>query len=195
MTEPNNFSPPPPMDRKEAKAQAAAAKAYSKSQRNWFMRHKILSALAAIIVIIIAVSASGSGSTDNNNAADTTSETTTSSSTPKTTTGKKAPSTVKGSGPTATLPIQDGDWRLDSLRLKDDGIGDFGGTARITYTGDDQDGGDNIFTVTVFKGGKDIAVLQGSARTVLPGTTATVQLISQDKFVAGPWQYDFQNDL
>jgi hypothetical protein len=93
------------------------------------------------------------------------------------------------------LPIQNGDWRLDSIRLKDDGLGSFGGAARVTYTGKDRGGGSNIFTLTVFKKGKDIAVLQGSANSVAPGKAVTVQFISSDKFVAGPYTYDFQNDL
>jgi hypothetical protein len=93
------------------------------------------------------------------------------------------------------LPIQNGDWRLDSIRLKDDGLGSFGGAARVTYTGKDSGGGSNIFTLTVFKKGKDIAVLQGSVNSVAPGKAVTVQFISTDKFVAGPYTYDFQNDL
>jgi hypothetical protein len=96
---------------------------------------------------------------------------------------------------TAKLPLQNGDWRLDSVQVKNDGLGDFGGTARITYTGDDGEGGDNIFTLTVFKGTKVAGTLNGSANTVKPGTAVTVQLISTDKFVAGPFKYDFQNDL
>jgi hypothetical protein len=65
----------------------------------------------------------------------------------------------------------------------------------VTYTGNNPEGGTNIFTITVFVGGKDIAVLNGSVNSVKPGRTATVQLISQDKFVAGPYKFDFQNDL
>jgi hypothetical protein len=107
--------------------------------------------------------------------------------------GKSAPASPAAGG--RALPIQNGDWRLDSIRLKDDGLGSFGGTGRVTYTGKDSKGGTNIFTLTVFKKGKDIAVLQGSANSVAPGAAATVQFISTDKFVAGPYTYDFQNDL
>jgi hypothetical protein len=58
MTEPGT----PPLGKKEAKAQAAAAKAYQKSQRNVLARHKILTGLAALIVVIVATSvASSSG--------------------------------------------------------------------------------------------------------------------------------------
>jgi len=55
----------PPMDKKQAKAQAAANKAYEKSNRNWFVRHKILSGLGALILLgVILSAASGGGSTD-----------------------------------------------------------------------------------------------------------------------------------
>ncbi|MFF4361027.1 hypothetical protein [Streptomyces sp. NPDC001604] len=89
-------------------------------------------------------------------------------------------------------PIQSGDWRMDSITVRDDGLGDFTGRARITYTGSSPSGGTNTFTVTVFKGGKDIATLDGSANDVLPGHTTTAELVSTDHFVAGPYTYDFQ---
>ncbi|MGA5193611.1 hypothetical protein [Streptomyces exfoliatus] len=81
---------------------------------------------------------------------------------------------------------------MDSVTVRDNGLGDFGGRARVTYTGDNPDGGGNTFTVTVFKGGKDVASLLGSASEVPPGRTVTVDLISTDKFVRGPYTYDFQ---
>jgi len=37
--------PQQPMSKKEARANAASAKAYSKSQRPWVLRHKFLTAL------------------------------------------------------------------------------------------------------------------------------------------------------
>jgi hypothetical protein len=92
-------------------------------------------------------------------------------------------------------PIESGDWRLDSITLRDNGLGDFGGRARITYTGDNPDGGTNTFTITVFKDGKDIASLIGSARDVPSGRTITADLVSTDNFVAGPYTFDFQKDF
>lgn len=97
--------------------------------------------------------------------------------------------------PSTKFPMQDGDWRLDSLSVKNDGLGDFGGRARITYTGDDADGGSNLFTVTVFKAGKDIGTITGAASDVAPGRAKTVQLISSDKYVSGTLKYTFQNDM
>jgi hypothetical protein len=98
-------------------------------------------------------------------------------------------------GPTAELPISDGDSRVDSIRVKDDGLGDFGGTGRVTYTRDDPEGGTDVFTLAVFVDGKYVAALNGSAHSVEPGRAATVQSISTDKFMRGPYEYDFQTDL
>lgn len=162
------------------------------TQKNWFVRHKILTALGVILILIIvgAIASSGGGGT---NTATPTSNPPTSQPASQPTPSQKT--SQAASGPTDVFPMQDGDWRLDSLRLKDDGVGDFSGSARITYTGSDQNGGNNIFTITVFKNGKDIAALEGSANSVKPGKTVTVALISQDKFVAGPYKYAFQNNL
>jgi hypothetical protein len=60
-----------PLNKKEAKAQAAAAKAYSKSQRSWFAKHKILTALGVFILLAIVISvASGGGGGDDTVTAD-----------------------------------------------------------------------------------------------------------------------------
>lgn len=110
---------------------------------------------------------------------------------------KKTPTTAEKTTPAAkvgTLPIQNGDWRLDSVRISNS-LGDLWATARVTYTGKDSNGGDNLFTLTVFKGGKVIATLDGSANSVMPGTAVSVQFLGTDAFVAGPYTYDFQNDL
>lgn len=45
----------PPLSKRDAKAQLAAAKAYSKSQRSWLARHKVLTGLGAIVVVIVVV--------------------------------------------------------------------------------------------------------------------------------------------
>ncbi|WP_241249828.1 DUF4352 domain-containing protein [Rhodococcus sp. X156] len=60
----------PPLNKKDAKAQAAAARAYAKSQRSWFMRHKFLTALAALIVLIIVIvmATSAGGGSDSDSA-------------------------------------------------------------------------------------------------------------------------------
>lgn len=49
------------MDKREAKSRAAAEKAYAKSQRNWFARHKILTGLGGLILLVIIISAASGG--------------------------------------------------------------------------------------------------------------------------------------
>jgi hypothetical protein len=64
MTEPTPGSTPPgfqPLSKKDAKAQAAAQKAYEKSQKNWFARHKVLTGVGALILVIILFAATSGG--------------------------------------------------------------------------------------------------------------------------------------
>lgn len=105
---------------------------------------------------------------------------------------RDAPPQVFGS---KKLPQQKGDWRLDSVKVNDDGSGSFVGTAQVTYMGHDKEGGNNFFTITLFTGHQQVGVLTGGSIMVLPGRTATVQLVSQDKYKPGPYSYDFQSDL
>lgn len=194
---PNGDVAPPPLNKRDAKAQAAANKAYAKANRNWFARHKFLTGLGALVVLIIVIVAANSGGGDSSStdaASGTTHAATGHKATDKKAVTKKAAPSSDAYG-SRKLPLQDGDWRLDSVQVKDDGLGSLGGTARITYTGGDSDGGDNVFTITLFKGKDVVGTLEGSATTVLPGSTATVQLISTDDFVGGPYKYDFENNL
>jgi hypothetical protein len=169
------------------------------TKKNWFLRHKILSAVLAffaVIIIAMAASAAGGGSSSDTAGGNHATKNKPSSAPPS---GKADNSgqNVEGSSAfgSAKMPLQNGDWRLDSIQVKNDGIGDLGGVARVTYTGKDQTGGDNLFTVTLFKGKNVVGTLNGAANSVKPGTTGTVQLISADNYVGGPSKYDFQNDL
>ena len=181
----------PKADAKTAKAEAKAAKAYAKAQRPWYKKKRWWLAGVVLLIVVISVASSGGGSDNSSNNASNSG-----AANPAASGNNAAPSTAPASsGPTSKLPLQDGDWRLDTIRVQDDGLGDFGGNARITYTGDNPDGGSNIFTVTVFVGGKDVAVLNGSVNATSPGDTDTVQLISTDNFVGGPYTYDFQAEL
>jgi hypothetical protein len=191
-----SLEPDQGQDYKQAKAAAKAAKAFAKAQRPWYKKKRYLLSLAAILLVGI-VAAGGSGTSE---VPDTTQATTERSASPDTPANDSAnqdggEAAAAAKGPTAKMPIQNGDWRLDSITVKDDGLGSFGGRARITYTGENPEGGSNIFTITVFRGGKDVAALMGSANSVMPGTAATVEFISQDDFVGGPYKFDFQNDL
>jgi hypothetical protein len=170
------------------------------TKKNWFLRHKILSAvLAFFAVIIIATAASGAGGGSSPDTAGGGNHATKDkpSSAPPSGKADNSGQNVEGSSAygSAKMPLQNGDWRLDSIQVKNDGLGDLGGVARVTYTGKDQTGGDNLFTVTLFKGKNVVGTLNGAANSVKPGTTVTVQLISADNYVGGPYKYDFQHDL
>lgn len=69
LQQPGGYGQRPPMSKKDAKANVAAAKAYSKSQRSFIARHGILTALGAVVLLIIVISVvfkTGGGSSSNN---------------------------------------------------------------------------------------------------------------------------------
>ncbi|NMM22045.1 MAG: hypothetical protein HHJ11_00855 [Phycicoccus sp.] len=88
-----------------------------------------------------------------------------------------------------TLPTDQG-WVLDSYRLQDRALGDFGGTVRITNT--NKAAQSAVFTIFVMAKGQVVASLQGSADNAGAGKTVTVQLSSQDKYRSGSHTVDFQ---
>ncbi len=53
-----------PMGKKEAKAQAAAAAAYAKSQKSWPARHKILTGIGALVVAVVGITVANGGGSD-----------------------------------------------------------------------------------------------------------------------------------
>lgn len=69
-----------PLSKKDAKAQAAASKAYAKSQRSWFAKHKILTALGVLIIfgVILTVANGGGGGSDGSTTASDSTSTSTS---------------------------------------------------------------------------------------------------------------------
>jgi len=168
---------------------AAAAGPSAKSRRGW-----IGWVVGGLVGLIVGVAAAGGGS-ETTTTTETVAAAADSAATVTVTRTAEPAAAPEPKGPSSKLPLQDGDWRLDTISVKDDGLGDFGGRARMTYTGKNPSGGTNVFTVTVFVGGKDVASLQGSASSVRPGDAVTVDLISQDKFVGGPYKYDFQNNI
>lgn len=181
---------PPPFDQANPKAAAKAAKAYAKAARPWYRKKRfwLLGIVVVVVIIVIATQAGGGGggnSTAGNNAGQPTTQ------------GTQGAQHNPGTGPSTQLPMQDGDWRLDSIQLKDDGTGDFGAVTRITYTGQDTSGGNNIFTVTVFnaQGHTIVATLTGGANDVLPGHTVTGQMISTDTYRAGNLPFTFQKQI
>lgn len=88
-------------------------------------------------------------------------------------------------------PLDKG-WVLESAKITADGLGSFGGTVRVTNTNDKPSTA--AMTVTLMQGGGQVASLQGAADQVQPGKTVTVQMVSTDPFVKGPWVQEFQVD-
>jgi hypothetical protein len=155
------------------------------AQRSWFARHKILTALGAVMALfIIAGIASGGGSSKpSTNVADPLTATTT------------APPKAAARPTMKAIPNKPNDkgWIVQAILTRDDGLGNFGGTARITNANDGSRTA--TFTFTLVRAGKQIATLQGSAQDVAAGKTVTVDLISQDKFSHGAYIWDFQTDV
>lgn len=180
----------------DPKANAKAAKAYAKASRPWYKKKRLMLPVALVVVIFIAIASNGGGGSDDTSGGSTTGSTTQDNGA-KSSSADDPPANDDGTAPSNAFPKQNGDWRLDSLQAKDDGLGDFGAVGRITYTGDDADGGNNIFTVTLFAkdGTTIVATLQGSANSVKPGQTVTTQFISSDPFKPGKFDSSFQNDL
>lgn len=198
MTDP---TPPPAYQpgQDNPKAAAKAAKAYAKASRPWFKKKRFIIPAALVAIIAIGSVASGGGGDEPNQVADTsTSDNSSKADTPADDTpADDAVEEDSGTNPSTKFPKQNGDWRLDSFQTKDDGLGSFGGVGRITYTGDDSEGGGNVFTITVFEkdGTTVLATLTGSASDVKPGQTVTTQFISFDDYKSGKFALTFQNDL
>lgn len=165
-------------------------------KRSWFARHKILTAALAVFALFVVAGVAGSGKKANTSASDPlTSATPAATSAPVS--PAAAPSSAAASPAAAAAPAvsskpNDKGWVVQSLMTADDGVGDFGGTARITNTNDSAKTA--VFTFTLARAGQQIASLQGSAQQVSAGKTVTVQLISQEKYSAGKYTWDFQTD-
>jgi hypothetical protein len=101
--------------------------------------------------------------------------------------------------PTRTPPpnagdqlARDKDFVVQEIDVKDDGLGDIGGIARITNTA--ATSLTVTFTFTFFQSGQIVGTAEGSAEDVAPGQTVTVSLLSQDKMFYGRFRYQFQVD-
>lgn len=100
-----------------------------------------------------------------------------------------APAPAASKKPTGGLA--DGSFTSAAPQIKEQ-FGTFGGTARVTNTSDKEKTA--TFTYTIMKGDQQVGTLQGVSNAVGAGTTATVTLLSTDKYVAGPYKVEFQVD-
>lgn len=108
-----------PMSKQEARANAAAAKAYQKGQRNWFLRHKILSVVGILIILGIIGGAIGGGKSgsSSNNAAAPAVPTSTGGVAPS---SKAAPAPTTAAAPAASgigTPVSDGDFEFTVTKV------------------------------------------------------------------------------
>lgn len=96
--------------------------------------------------------------------------------------------------PASPPPAQaaDKDFAVQTLQIRDDGLGDIGGIVRVTNTSAETLTA--TFTITFFQGGSVVGTAGGAANDVAPGQTVTVQLVSQDPIFSGNFRYQFQVD-
>jgi hypothetical protein len=98
----------------------------------------------------------------------------------------------KTSPPPQNTRPADKDFVVEDLIVKDDGLGDIGGIARLTNTASTSL--TVTFTFTFFQNGQIVGTAEGSANDVAPGQTVTANLVSQDPLMSGHFQYQFQVD-
>jgi hypothetical protein len=93
----------------------------------------------------------------------------------------------------ATASPMDQGWVLDSYRLWELALGDFGATAQVMNTNNTAQSA--VITISVLVRGHAVATLQGVADKAPTGRTVTVQLTSRDKYEPGPYTIDFQTGV
>jgi hypothetical protein len=94
-------------------------------------------------------------------------------------------------GPSAALPLTDGDWRLDGVVVdKSWFTGNYTGAATLTYTGKAAQA-DADFSVGVYTGTTYVGRLTGTVHALPSGQHAFVSLSSLDEYESGPYHYAF----
>jgi hypothetical protein len=113
------------------------------------------------------------------------------------TTTTVAPTTTEPASPYPNGEIGDKDFAVQSLQEGNDGLGDIGGTIRITNVGTQSY--TVSFTVTFFANqslsGQPLGSAEGSAESVAPGQTVTESMTSENPmFSQSTFYYQFQVD-
>jgi hypothetical protein len=179
----------------DSKTGEVAARADVKAQRPWNQMKwwRVVGLTWLVIALAVAVGILASGGSDNSSS--TRSGTGVANSAPSA--GDATPKESKPEGrparigQTGGLPLRNGDFQVESVSVSSNSRGEFVGTAGITYTGGNPEGEGN-FTVTLLKGGQEVGALQGKAKRITRNHAATVQLTSSDRWVEGPYTYDFE---
>jgi hypothetical protein len=95
--------------------------------------------------------------------------------------------------PPPPAEASDKHFSVESLQVKDNGLGDIGGIARVTNNSTESLTA--TFTFTFFQGSRIVGTAIGSASAVSPGQTVTVELASTDPMISGSFRYQFQVDV
>lgn len=180
----------------DGKVQAKAEKAYRKAMRPWYRKKRFMAPIPLLLVVLAAAAAgSGSSSSTNHSVVVASDPLVTPSpmDTPSPVVTVAPPVATKAAPPPAPTKPNDKGWVLQSFITRDDGVGDFGGVARITNTHDAATSA--TFTITLSRSGTVLATLQGVVNQVAAGKTVSVDLISEDKYTPGAYTSDFQTDI
>jgi hypothetical protein len=89
--------------------------------------------------------------------------------------------------------LTDNSWVLAGTQFAADPLGQYGGTFQVTNAASSPRTG--VFTITLLANGQPVARLKGVATDVMPGQTATVKVVSTDKWVDGSTTLQFENTL
>jgi hypothetical protein len=89
--------------------------------------------------------------------------------------------------------LTDNSWVLEGTQFAADPLGQYGGTFQVTNAASKPRTG--VFTITLVANGQPVARLKGVATNVVPGQTATVKVVSSDRWVDGPTTLQFENTL
>jgi hypothetical protein len=100
---------------------------------------------------------------------------------------EQRPDAAAGQKPT------DNSWVLEGTQFAADPLGQYGGTFQVTNAASKPRTG--VFTITLLANGQPVARLKGVATNVMPGQTATVKVVSSDKWVDGSTTLQFENTL
>lgn len=154
------------------------------TRASWWLRHRSSApAAAAAVVAAVAVAWAIGGPTGQNSADDNAAQPNIFSS--------SAEGRLIVAAPSTALPLTDGDWRLDGIAVdKSWLLGDFSGTATVTYTGKAANA-DAAFSVGLYLGAAYVGRLTGTVHTLPSGGHALVTLSSIDDYQPGPYHYAF----
>jgi hypothetical protein len=148
------------------------------------------SAAKARAALLSSVAANQGSVAPSTNATNSTSAASSSSSSSSDGNGDSGDSDDSGSG--KSLPIQSGDWRLDSVTVKTDPAFS---SAEVTYTGSGAlPDGITVFDVTLYSNGQAIQKLEGSTTLDFTGRQGKIDLLSADPISAGSYTYGFDTN-